>query len=423
MPHRNRPNQMGSEGPTLGAEWHADFLTRPTPSLFERPETHREAISQLEGLRYEGLPGFFPFPVSGRRLMLFHSQVTDIDVDGRSVVNCGFYERLRSPDELISAMQLHDSLLDRGIQSEALPAQMVVVSIFPSMFDAPNGIIPMPEDDEHSIGDHIVISLGYKDDHLFFLNNWGAEWGVQGIGAYPIDYVRRYWREAWSVRSLTGPHPELEGSLGPSSERWHGLIAGTWGEHESTNFFALHYGAVVDVFGRWLIGVSDGSLWLQCIAVLHESESRPLLVGWMHMRGTSYGADVEELFVWPPYRERGIGTALAGHTLLYAATTPWQHGRWQWHELEADAIMRKRSQRKPHIPRWLRYVNASPDSTVTNQAQFLSLLERLAKSQSLDGVRLLRDASRVKLTVLDYVVDDDRNPSRGVIIRTQPSQP
>jgi GNAT superfamily N-acetyltransferase len=372
---------------TLGKEEHSDFL-HPTRSAFGTPEMHRAAISQLEGLPYEGKPGYFPFPISGRRLLLFHQQLTDIDAGGHWVATCGFYERLRSPDELISAMQLHDSVADRDVQFEKPPKQMVAVSIFPSMFDASDGIVPMPEDDESSIGDHIVISLGYKDDHLFFLNNWGPEWGVQGIGAYPIDYVRRYWRDAWSVRGLTGPHPDLGGSLGPSSERWHKLIEGAWDEHESTNFFALHYGAVVDVFGRWLIGVSDGSMWLQCIAVMHEAESRPLIVGWMHIRGTSDGADVEELFVWPPYRERGLATTLAGHALLYAATTPWQHGRWRWQELEADAIMRERSQWKPRIPRWLNELLSNPDSGVTGQADYLSLLERLAKLKSPDGVRL-----------------------------------
>lgn len=371
----------------LSKEEPTDFLHHPIRSALGSPEDHRAAVSQLEGLPYEGKPGYFPFPVSDRRLLLFHQQVTDIDANERSVANCGFYERLRSPDELISAMQLHDSLSDRGVQFEKLPKQIVAVSIFPSMFDAPSGIVPMPEDDEHSIGDHIVISPGYKDDHLFFLNNWGPEWGVQGIGAYPIDYVRRYWREAWSVRGFTGPRPDLGGPLGPSNERWRKLIADAW--DESTNFFALHYGAVVDVFGRWLIGVSDGSIWLQCIAVLHEAEAQPLIVGWMHIRGTSDGADVEEFFVWPPYRERGIATTLAGHALLYAATTPWQLGRWRWHELEADAIMRERSHWKVRIPNWLNQLLSNPDNGVTSQAEFLALLERLAKLQSLDGVRLL----------------------------------
>ena len=87
-------------------------------------------------------------------------------------------------------------------------------------------------------------------------------------------------------------------------------------------------------------------------------------------------------------RERGIATTLAGHALLYAATTPWQHGRWRWHELEADAIMRERSQWKPRIPGWLDHLLSNPDSGVTGQAEFLAVLERLAKLESPDGVRI-----------------------------------
>ena len=33
--------------------------------------------------------------------------------------------------------------------------------------------------------------------------------------------------------------------------------------------------------------VNDGSMWLQCLAVLHEAETRPLIVGWMQVRGIS----------------------------------------------------------------------------------------------------------------------------------------
>jgi GNAT superfamily N-acetyltransferase len=401
----------------LAREELTDFLHHPSGSAFGSPEMHRAAISQLEGLPYEGKPGYFPFPVSGRRLLFFHRQVTDIGADGRSVASCDFYERIRSPNELISSMQVFNSLSDRGIQFWNRPQQLVAVTIFPSMFDAPDGIVPMPEDDERSIGDYIVMSLGYRDKLFVFLNNWGPEWGIEGAGAYSIDYVKRYWREVWSVRGLTGPHPELGGSLGPSSKRWHQLLAGSWDEHESTNFFAVHYGTVVDVFGRWLIGVSDGSMWLQCIAVLREAEARPLIVGWMHIRGTSDGAEIEELFVWPPYRKRGIATTLTGQALLYAAGTPWQHGRWRWHELEADVIMRQRSHWEPRIPSWLDHLLSDPDSAVTNRAQFLALLERLAKLQSLDGVRLLRDAGGVDSREVDYVVDDDRTPAHGVVLR------
>jgi hypothetical protein len=195
------------------------------------------------------------------------------------------------------------------------------------------------------------------------------------------------------------------------------LLAGEWDEDESTPFFALHYGELVDVFGRWLIGVSDGSMWLQCIAVLHEPEARPLIVGWMHIRGTLDGPDIEEFFVWPLYRERGIGTTLAGQGLLYATMTPWQQGRWRWHEPEADATMRVRSQWEPHIPGWLSNLLSDSGGVVASRQQIFSLLAVLANSHSPDGVRMVHRGAENGSTGFDSVSSDDRNQAHGVIIK------
>jgi len=106
--------------------------------------------------------------------------------------------------------------------------------------------------------------------------------------------------------------------LGPSAEHWSQLREHPWDGYSDSSWTPLHWGTLIDVLGRWLIGVSDGSCWLQCVAVLREAEGGPIVAGWIHLRGTSVGADVEELFVWPPYRKRGIGTALAGQALLFA---------------------------------------------------------------------------------------------------------
>jgi hypothetical protein len=44
------------------------------------------------------------------------------------------------------------------------------------------------------------------------------------------------------------------------------------------------------------------------------------------------------------------------------------------------------------------------------------LLKRLAESRSLDGVRLLRENPGADPTDVEYVVDDDRRPTYGVIV-------
>jgi hypothetical protein len=160
-------------------------------------------------------------------------------------------------------------------------------------------------------------------------------------------------------------------------------------------------------------------MWLQCVAVLHEPDVLPLIVGWMHIRGTADGAEVEELFVWPRYRERGIGTALAGQTLLYAAATLLQHSGWRWHELEADSIMRQRSGSNIHVPGWLKRLTSNPENVMTSRGKFLALLKRLAESRSLDGIRLLHENSGADPADVEYVVDDDRRPTYGVTVNVR----
>ncbi|WP_170956969.1 C1 family peptidase [Bacillus thuringiensis] len=65
------------------------------------------------------------------------------------------------------------------------------------------GKIPMPPDgaDPLGIGGHALCVVGYDDDTQLFKvkNSWGKEWGEEGYGYVPYDYMEREWSEAWSV--------------------------------------------------------------------------------------------------------------------------------------------------------------------------------------------------------------------------------
>ena len=204
--------------------------------------------------------------------------------------------------------------------------------IFPRFYDAPGGAVPLPDPEEHLVGDHAVLPITMRDERVFFQHNWGPRWGDNGVGSFAIDYLDRYQREAWSIRhAVPGPRPEgVPGSadLGPSSERWDRLREHPWDGNGDSGFILLHHGTRLDILGRWLTGVSDGSVWLQCIAVMREAEGGPMIVGWMHLRGTASGVDVEELYVWPPYprtqhwhRSRGPGVALWCHDRMAGGAT------------------------------------------------------------------------------------------------------
>lgn len=329
-----------------------------------------------------GLPGHFVYPLFVNRRDLFHWQEINIDDDTVTRLWCHFYERLRSPSELIAAMQLDSALCARSIKWVEKPILELVVKIFRSMYDAPGGVVPLPEMDESSVGDHAVRVIGSRDGRVLFQQDWGPRWGDNGVGSFSIDYLNRYQREAWSIRLHVGPRPEGVHDfrdLGPSNERWAQLHEYAWDGHGDSGFVLVHHDNQIDVLGRWLIGVSDGSAWLQCVAVMRKAEGGPLIAGWMHLRGTASGAHVEELYVWPPYRERGIGTALVGQALVYGAATSWRDLPLTWHELEADAVVRQRSPLKPHLPRWLRELPwvAEQDGATAMQGTLMEALVRL----------------------------------------------
>jgi GNAT superfamily N-acetyltransferase len=69
------------------------------------------------------------------------------------------------------------------------------------------------------------------------------------------------------------------------------------------------------VVGRWLVGSDCCARYYQVLA-LTPVNGRPLIVGWLHGRFEAERFGVEEMFVWPHYRRRGIGHTLLGQGIL-----------------------------------------------------------------------------------------------------------
>src|SRR5690242_12239494 len=102
---------------------------RPAPP--NSPVNWSAAASQLTGLW-----GPFHYQLFQNRSLQFHSQ--QVRFDDNVVISFGFYERLESPEEVITAMRICATLTRRGVNN--IPMQALVVRIFPSMYDAPDGI-------------------------------------------------------------------------------------------------------------------------------------------------------------------------------------------------------------------------------------------------------------------------------------------
>lgn len=65
------------------------------------------------------------------------------------------------------------------------------IDVFQSFMDATDGNIPMPGPDEQTIGGHALLCVGYDDasQRFTFQNSWGANWGQNGFGTIPYQYL------------------------------------------------------------------------------------------------------------------------------------------------------------------------------------------------------------------------------------------
>ena len=65
------------------------------------------------------------------------------------------------------------------------------------------GKIPMPSTTEKALGGHAMCAVGYNDTDKRFLirNSWGTDWGMNGYGTIPYDYLtnRNLSDDFWTV--------------------------------------------------------------------------------------------------------------------------------------------------------------------------------------------------------------------------------
>lgn len=68
------------------------------------------------------------------------------------------------------------------------------------------GSIPLPQSDEHVLGGHAVMAVGYDDTKNVFLirNSWGTSWGKNGYGTIPYAYLenRKLSSDFWTIRTM-----------------------------------------------------------------------------------------------------------------------------------------------------------------------------------------------------------------------------
>lgn len=144
-------------------------------------------------------------------------------------------------------------------------------------FDAPDGIIELPEADKPIIGSHCVCFLPqYLEDTGFvFVNSWGQEWGNRGLGALSPEFFDRYLIEAWAPFGV---------GLFPSYFEGRGIRDLAWGMPDYLGG-ALH--------GREIFDAT------------HDER-----IAWTFAVCRDRFLDVEEFFVMPAHRRKGHANRL-----------------------------------------------------------------------------------------------------------------
>ena len=52
------------------------------------------------------------------------------------------------------------------------------------------------------LGGHAIVLCGYNKDRIIFRNSWGADWGTNGYGTLPIEYLSQYGSDFWVLTKM-----------------------------------------------------------------------------------------------------------------------------------------------------------------------------------------------------------------------------
>jgi C1A family cysteine protease len=113
----------------------------------------------------------------------------------------------------------HEAMRYARVAQSALAIQNVLASGYPISFGftvyesfesdvGANGIVPMPQPDEKTLGGHAVVAVGYKTirGQLYFecRNSWGASWADHGYFWMPSSYITSssLARDFWVIQQV-----------------------------------------------------------------------------------------------------------------------------------------------------------------------------------------------------------------------------
>jgi|SRR5665213_765585 len=360
----------------------------------------------LSGATKRWLPAGFAEVIFVNRVMKFQTQeVTSNGEDFRFLISS--YEPLMSLDEVKNAIPAGlEGLWARG---DGICPTEICISIFPSIYSCADGKVRQPLEEEVSVGGHVVTGIGLLEDGVEIINFW-PDWGRESLGEIPFSYLEQYMIEAWLPRFDPGPLPE---ALDQIFVRPNGEPIGEGETLPRWNAVFSH--PQFKVLVSWGITSGSSEPLIESLAFLNVEGHGWLVVGWMQIRKVARTAVVQEFFVWPTYRERGIGIALAGHSILAAG----MFGCWKIRWLIHRADRRAQTASIILLPQWLSSELATQKQTgdafeQTDESSLWELVEKLADLGSEYGpvVKRVHTDEKVNVTVAHNSMSE-----MGLIVR------
>ena len=252
-----------------------------------------------------------------------------------------YYESIGDVDELVRQILFTAQLTEIGLPRHMTDGYLLVFETFQSAYNAERGVLAHPKIGDISIGLHCVFQTGYSDsgENLRFINNWGRNWGTRGFGTVSLDYLRKYFYEAFVIRNARWGHAPW---------KFQNVAPGTLSNRQLRQRLMVEN--PVDTI---LIKRSRNDVWKlnhyqtmsptteEPVECLYITNGFGLRLGWTFLRhrvrSDPQVTEIVELFVWPTFRRMGIGTELEriGETQAQA----WNSARLELHLHEADSVV------------------------------------------------------------------------------------
>ena len=255
-----------------------------------------------------------------------------------------FYEPLSTAKEIRTvaksvAVLIHERELLRqeGIPMGAIDGVGITIKVFKSAFGAPRGRLPMPGKGDTYVGLHSVGLWGVDSDgNIGFINSWGKEWGLNGLGSMSTEYLDKYLYDAWRQKNAEygWSRWKLE-RMKPtsSSERY---VRQWMIRNPSFGFRFRYHGR-----GHQFVLYEPDSMTGVPVEVIDLRNGFGLRLGWahiFHIQRDSIGIKtsiVKEFFIWPDYRNQGYGKLLEDQVATRAKEWDAQRIQVYFHNIDS----------------------------------------------------------------------------------------